>query len=290
MSATASLPAGFLSQTVPVKDVELHSVIGGSGSPVVIVHGGWDSWWAWREIAPALAEEHTVILPALRGLAESSKPHDGYDADNLGDDLYELLAALGHRRYALVGHDWGGVACYALAAQHPEAVERLAIFEMVIPGVGILEQAITPQPGGAFLWHFGFHSVPDIPELLIDGHLREYMRWFFTAGAASPDAVSQDSVDRYVELYSRPGALPAFLRYYRNFWLHGEQVKAHMNGPKLSMPVMAFGGDASVGPAAQMCMEVLAEDVRGGIIPECGHWIAEEQPEFVLARLREFCA
>jgi pimeloyl-ACP methyl ester carboxylesterase len=284
---SGGLPAGFESTTAEVKDLTMHCVHGGAGDPLVIVHGGWDSWWAWRELIPVLAETHTVILPAIRGLAETSKPADGYDANNLGDDLHQLLRGLGHDRFTLVGHDWGAVACYTLAAQFRDAVERLAVFEMVIPGVGMLEQAMVPQPGGAYLWHMGFHSVPDIPEMLIEGHLREYMRWFFTAGAASDDAVPEESLDRYVELYSRPGALAAFLRYYREIWRHSEQVREHMR-EKLSIPVMAYGGDASVGEGVLACMGQLADDVRGGVIPDCGHWVAEEQPEFVLDRLREF--
>jgi pimeloyl-ACP methyl ester carboxylesterase len=86
------LPTGFESRTAAVKDFRMHYVIGGEGPPIVIVHGGWDSWWAWREVAPTLAESHTVVLPALRGLAKSSKPASGYDADNLGDDVYQLAA------------------------------------------------------------------------------------------------------------------------------------------------------------------------------------------------------
>jgi pimeloyl-ACP methyl ester carboxylesterase len=282
-----ALPAGFEDATAPVKDIEMHYVQGGSGDPLVIIHGGWDCWWAWREIIPTLAERRTVILPALRGLAQTSKPAGGYDGDNVGDDVYQLLRQLGHERFALVGHDWGGLAAYALAAQHPDAVERLAIFEMVIPGTGILEQAIIPAPNGAYLWHFGLHSVPDIPELLIEGHLREYMKWFFTAGAARDDAVSDESLDRYVELYSQPGAIPAFLAYYRSFWTHGEQVRAHMTN-RLAMPVLAYGGAASIGAGVEACMRMLADDVQGGVISDCGHWVAEEQPAVVLELLEAF--
>lgn len=281
------LPQGFTSASMQVKDLRMHYVAGGAGHPVVIVHGGWDSWWAWRSVAEALAKDYLVILPAIRGLAGTSKPVDGYDANNIADDLFQLLGKLGHERFTLVGHDWGAVAAYALAASQRAAVERLAIFDMAIPGVGILEQAMVPQPGGAYLWHMGFHSVPDIPELLIAGHLREYMQWFFTAAAANPEAVSKQSLDHYVDLYSRPGAIRAFLEYYRQIWVHGEQIREHMKR-KLTIPVLAYGGDTSVGDVTRVCMLQLAEDVAGGVIPQCGHWVAEEQPVFILARLQEF--
>jgi pimeloyl-ACP methyl ester carboxylesterase len=266
----------------------MHYVLGGQGPAVAIVHGGWDSWWAWREVAPALAETHTVILPALRGLAKSSKPSGGYDADNLGDDLHSLLTEeLNLQEFAVVGHDWGAVAAYTLAAQYPRAVTQLAIYDMVIPGVGMMEQAMTPQPGGQFLWHMGWQSVPDIPEMLIRNSLREYMQMFFTNYASVPDAVDQASLDHYVSLYSEAGALRAFLMYYQNFWVHAQQVQAHM-ATKLEMPVLAYGGDASLGELTQQCMRQLADRVDGGVIPNCGHWIAEENPAFVLASLSKF--
>jgi pimeloyl-ACP methyl ester carboxylesterase len=284
------LPEGFSSRTAQVKDVRMHYVIAGSGPPVVIAHGGWDSWWAWRHVAPDLARDHTVILPAIRGLAKSSKPADGYDANNLGDDVYRLVTEnLGFETFALVGHDWGAMASYALAAQYPEAVTRLAIFEMVIPGVGMMEQAMVPQPGGQYLWHMAWQSVPDVPEMLIRNNLREYMQMFFTNYAAVPDAVDEEALEHYLGLYSEAGALRAFLAYYQNFWVHADQVKAHME-TKLTMPVLAYGGDGCLSALTKQCMEQLAEDVQGGVIPDCGHWIAEENPTFVLKSLQGFLA
>jgi pimeloyl-ACP methyl ester carboxylesterase len=282
------LPEGFSSHTTQLKDVRMHHVVGGSGPPVVILHGGWDSWWAWRHIAPVLARDHTVILPAIRGLAKTSKPADGYDANNVGDDVYRLVSEhLGYEKFALVGHDWGAVASYALVAQYPKAVTKLAILDMVMPGVGMMEQAMVPKPGGQYLWHMAWQSVPDIPELLIRNNLREYMQMFFTAYSAVPDAVDTESLEHYVTLYSEAGALRAFLAYYQNFWVHAEQVKEHMK-TKLAIPVLAYGGEASLGGLTKQCMEQLAKDVEGGVIPNCGHWIAEENPAFVLERLQEF--
>lgn len=282
------LPEGFSSRTALVKDVKLHYVIGGEGPPIVILHGGWDSWWACREVIPALAADHTVILPAIRGLAKSSKPADGYDADNVADDIYRLVTEnLGFSEFALVGHDWGAVVSYSLAAQHRDTVTRLAIFEMVIPGVGMMEQAIIPQPGGQYLWHMGWQSVPDIPEMLIRNNLREYMQSFFTNYAAVPDAVDAESFDHYVDLYSEAGALRAFLAYYQNFWVHGQQVEEHKKMP-LPMPVLAYGGDGCLGELTKQCLEGLAENVEGGVIPDCGHWIAEENPAFVTKSLQSF--
>jgi pimeloyl-ACP methyl ester carboxylesterase len=282
------LPAGFTSRSAAIKDFRMHYVIGGRGSPVVIVHGGFESWWAWHRLMPELARNHTVILPALRGLAKSTKPQGGYDADNLADDLRVLLDdVLGIERFALVGHDWGAVAAYCLAAQIPDAVERLAIYDMVMPGLGYIEAAMTPQPEGRFLWHMAFQSVPDIPELLIGRSLREYMQCIFTMHSAVPDAIDRESLDHYVELYSEVGALRALLAYYQRLWVHADQIRAH-GKRKLRMPVLACGGERSLGGLTRECMERLAANVDGGVIPACGHWVAAESPDFVHTSLQTF--
>jgi pimeloyl-ACP methyl ester carboxylesterase len=158
---------------------------------------------------------------------------------------------------------------------------------MVMPGVGILEDAMVPKPDGAFLWHMGFHSVPDVAEMLIRNGLREYMQSFFTMHSAVPDAVDRETLDYYAGLYSEVGALRAFLAYYQNLWVHGEQVKVHMSTP-LTMPVVAYGGEASLGPLPRRCMELLATDVSGDVIPNCGHWVTAENPTFVTETLQEF--
>jgi 3-hydroxybutyryl-CoA dehydrogenase len=287
-AAPAPPPPGFRSELATVKDFSMHYLIGGEGPPVVVVHGAFESWWAWREVIGELARDRTVIVPALRGLAESGKPESGYDADNLADDLGALARdELGLERFALVGHDWGAVAAYCLAAQAPEAVERLAIYEMVMPGLGVIEEAMTPRPEGRFLWHLGFQSVPEIPELLIAGNLRAYMRALFDLHAAEPGAVDDGSLARYVELYSAPGALRALLAYYRNLWVHGEQVRAHCSDA-LAMPVLAYGGERSLGPSVLEGMARLASAVDGGVIGGCGHWVAAERPGFVVESLRAF--
>lgn len=283
------LPLGFSSHSAEVDDFRMHYVIGGSGDPIVIVHGAWDCWWAWRDVAAVLAESHTVILPAIRGLGKSTKPEAGYEANRAGEDVHQLVAGLGHEQYVLVGHDWGAVAAYAAAAQHRDAVTKLAIFDMVMPGVGILEADLVPQPAGRFLWHMGFLSVPDFPELLLEGHLREYMLSHFALFAGNPEAVGKESLDHYVDMYSQAGAMRAVLSYYRNLWIHGEHVREHRKQP-LDMPVMAYGGELSFDAQTVECMQLLATDVAGGVIPGCGHWIAEEQPRFVTQRLLEFLA
>jgi pimeloyl-ACP methyl ester carboxylesterase len=266
----------------------MHYVIGGEGPPIAIVHGGMDSWWGWRDVIPALAQSHTVILPAIRGLARSSKPSGGYDIDNIGDDLHRLLTQhLGAERYVLVGHDWGANACYSAAAQHRESVSKLAIFDTILPGTQIMEERLAPKAHGQWLWHFALFSVPDIAEMLIRNNVREYFETFFTNGAAVPDAIGEESREHYVSRFLEAGALAAYAKYYQNYWTHADQCQEHMRR-KLTIPVLAYGGDAGCGADTLNCVREVADDVRGGVIPNCGHWVAEESPEFVLTLLQEF--
>jgi pimeloyl-ACP methyl ester carboxylesterase len=238
-------------------------------------------------VIPQLAETNTVIVPDMRGLGASSKPQSGYDTDNVADDIHELVKALGFDSIYLAGHDWGAATAYSYAAQFRAEVKKLAIFEMVMPGFGIMEGAMAPQPGGNFLWHMGWQSVPDIPFALLQGREDLYLRWFFQHYAYDPSAVTDEDIAVYVGAMTHVGALRAGLEYYKSFFDSAAQNEGHRER-QLEIPVMAWGGEACLGPLTKQCMEMAAKDVRGGVIERCGHWIGEERPEFIAAQLTEF--
>ena len=276
-------------RTATVKDVRLHYMVAGEGPPVVLLHGWPETSAAWSAVLPALASQYTVIAPDLRGCGASSKASFGYDTDNVADDIYELVRQLGYSKIFLVGHDWGAATAYSYAAQHRDDVQRLAIFEMVLPGFGIMEQAMTPQPGGNFLWHMGFQSVPDVPGALIAGREDIYLGVIFQRYAFDPDAVRPERMQPYVDAMRQVGALRSGLGYYQEYFTSAAQNERHAT-LKLSMPVLAFGGEACLGDLTRQCLELAAEDVRGGVIPECGHWIGEERPAFIAEELLDFFA
>ena len=158
-----STPA-FEHHYAEVGEVMLHYVTLGSGPPVVLLHGWPQTWYEWRLVMPRLAERFTVIAPDLRGLGDSSRPLTGYDKRTVANDVWRLVTeTLGHRTFHLVGHDWGGPTAYALAATHPEAVTKLAIVDVVIPGDG------GDFSQGGRRWHHQFHITPDLPEALRGG-------------------------------------------------------------------------------------------------------------------------
>ena len=267
-----------------VNDVRLHYVTAGQGDPVVLLHGWPQTWYQWRHIIPALAQQYTVIAPDMRGLGDSSKPASGYDKRTVADDIYQLVRRLGWQRIFLVGHDWGGPVAYAYACAHPEAVRRLVILDVMIPGAG-LERIPQASPRGG-LWHLSFHGVRDLPEALISGRERLYLSWFYRT-AYNPTAISEADIDEYVRCYAAPGGLRAGFEYYRALWQDVEHNKEHAKS-KLTMPVLALGGEYGFGARTLRSMQELATHVRGGVIAHCGHWIAEEQPAELIAQLLAF--
>jgi pimeloyl-ACP methyl ester carboxylesterase len=265
-------------------DVRLHYVTAGSGFPVVLLHGWPQSWYEWRKVIPGLAARFRVIAPDLRGLGDSSRPADGYDKKTLGGDVWRLVHdTLGLDAFYLVGHDWGGPTAYAVAAAHPDAVRKLAILDVTIPGDG--------SPGisqGGRRWHHAFHQTLDLPEALVAGREDIYLGWFYRNYGAVP--LPEEDIAEYLRVYRQPGALRAGFSYYRAIPRDMADNAAIIAGFKLPMPVLGLGGDRSWGRRLEVVESLrrVAMDVEGGMVENCGHWMPEEQPTELLHRLLAF--
>jgi pimeloyl-ACP methyl ester carboxylesterase len=275
-------------QFARLRDVTLHYVLAGDGDPVVLLHGWPQTWYEWRHVIPALAEQYRVIAPDLRGLGDSSRPAGGYDKRSVAADVWQLISdELGYDRLLLVGHDWGGPVAYAVAVAHPDAVRRLAILDVVIPGDG---GETFSQAGQR--WHHAFHNVLDLPEALTAGRERIYLSWFYQTFGHRPDVISEEDVAEYLRTYTQPGAMRAGFNYYRALSqdiADNTSVVAHF---KLPMPVLGLGGGSGRGRGAEVVESLrrVATDVRGEVVAECGHWIPEEQPTYLVERLLAFFA
>jgi pimeloyl-ACP methyl ester carboxylesterase len=267
-------------------DVRLHYVTAGTGFPVVLLHGWPQSWYEWRHVMPRLAAEYHVIAPDLRGLGDSSRPLSGYDKKTVGGDIWRLVHdVLGIESFFLVGHDWGGPTAYAVAAAHPDAVRKLAILDVTIPGDG------SPNISqGGRRWHHAFHQTPDLPEALIAGREDIYFTWFYRNYGARPDAMSPEDIEEYLRVYRQPGALRAGFSFYRAIPRDVADNEAISEKFKLPMPVLALGGDRSWGRRDEVVESLrrMAVNVQGGVIENCGHWMPEEQPDELLRRLLAF--
>jgi pimeloyl-ACP methyl ester carboxylesterase len=269
-------------------DVTLHYLTAGIGDPVVLLHGVPQSSHEWRGIIPLLADRYSIIAPDLRGLGDSSRPAGGYDKRTIAEDIWALVHDhLGVDRFFLVGHDWGGPVAFALAAHHPEAVRRLAILDVSIPGDG------AEMSQGGRRWHHPFFRTLDLPEALCAGREHLVIDWLFDNYGAWKDCIAAADRAEYHRTYLRPGGFRALLAYYRAFPQDAADNEAIVarNG-KLKMPVLALGGDRSFGRGMEtmQSLQRMAIDVRGGLIPNCGHWVAEEAPTFVAEQLRKFFA
>jgi microsomal epoxide hydrolase len=281
--------AGFEHRFATVGGVRLHFVSGGKadGDVVVLLAGFPESWFAWRKVMPLLANTFKVIAPDLPGQGDSDRPAAGYDTKTLATTVHGLLEQLGTKRYFLAGHDVGAWVAYPYAALFGDEVLGLALLDAGIPGV-TLPDALPTDPERAWrTWHFAFHAIPDLPELLITGREREYLNWFLRRKAANPEAFSEADVDEYLRVFKKAGGLRAGLTYYREASLSAQQNRELSTTGKLSPPVLALGGDQGwvdmVSP-----LRPLAEDVEGGAITSCGHFLPEEQPTVVARELVTF--
>jgi pimeloyl-ACP methyl ester carboxylesterase len=275
---------------VRLSHATLHYVAAGAGPAVVLLHGWPQSCHEWRRVIPLLADRYRVIAPDLRGLGDSSRPLEGYDKKTVAADVWELLAD--HLRPApfhLVGHDWGGPVAFALAAAHPGSVRTLTLLDVTVPGIG------PDVSQGGRRWHHAFHMTPDLPEALIAGRERDYLGWFYREFSYVPDAITPADVDEYLRTYTQPGALRAGFAYYRNLPRDVTDNRALLGaGFRLRMPVLALGGGRteSRGRAREPeeSLRLIADDVTGGVIPDSGHFIPEEQPHALAAALLAFFA
>jgi pimeloyl-ACP methyl ester carboxylesterase len=263
----------------------LHYVTAGKGFPIVLLHGCPQTSYEWRYVIPFLAEKFTVIAPDLRGLGDSSRPATGYDKKTMSNDIWRLMKTLNIESFNLVGHDWGGPTAFALAAQHPEAVRKLAILDVAIPGDG----ADFSQNGRR--WHHALFRTLDLPEAIFHGREHLIINWLFENYGYLPNCISEDDRKEYMRTYVKPGAMRAMFNIYRALPQDSADNQAFLaeNG-KLRMPVLALGGSKSYGRGTDTIesLKRVAENVTGGLVPDSGHWVTEEQPEFIAQELLKF--
>ncbi|MBB2927516.1 alpha/beta fold hydrolase [Paraburkholderia silvatlantica] len=290
----ASLPdpilPGFEHRFATIEGTRLHYVIGGNkdGETVVLLAGYPESWFAWRKVMPLLAERYRVIVPDLPGQGDSDRPQGGYDTQSLATSLHALLEKLEAHRYHLAAHDVGAWVAYPYAALFGDEVSKLALLDAGIPGI-TLPEALPVAPERAWrTWHFAFHAIPDLPELLIAGKERTYLEWFLRRKTANPQTFTDADIDEYLRVFTREGGLRAGLAYYRAADVSARQNRELSTRGKLRMPVLALSAD--LGSIADMAgpLRDYADEVRGATIAWCGHFLPEEQPAAVAEELLRF--
>jgi pimeloyl-ACP methyl ester carboxylesterase len=282
MAAAGTIPPGFAERFAEVNGVRLHYLIGGTGSPVVLLHGYAQTGHMWRPLMPQLARRHTVIVPDLRGAGGSSKPESGYDKKNMAVDIFELTKSLGFERVSIVGHDIGLMVAYAYAAQFPQATERVILMDAFLPGIGNWKDVWLMRD----LWHFHFYGT--VPLALVKGRERTYFEHFWNDFAADPKhSVAEADRRIYAKAYAQPGGMRAGFEYFRNFEQDAKDF-AQFSKTKLPMPLLVLTGEKASGTFLIEQARLVATDVRGQVVPGSGHWLIDEAPQTVIPAIIDF--
>jgi pimeloyl-ACP methyl ester carboxylesterase len=276
-------PAGFKAQQIQVEGVSMHVRVGGSGPAVVLIHGFGDTGDMWVPLAAALAKDHRVVVPDLRGMGLSSKPKGGYDKKTQAGDIRAVLDTLGIAEADVVGHDIGTMVAYAYAARYPDKTTRLVVMDAPVPGVAPWEQVVR-WPA---LWHFDLGGKD--MERLVQGRERFYLNRFWNDFAADPRKIDEGTRVHYAKLYARPGAMRAAFAQFQSIRQDAVDNAESVKTP-LRMPVLAIGGEKSFGANEAVVMRNAATDVTELVVPGAGHWLMEEAPTVTVKAVQDFLA
>src|SRR5258708_25484134 len=283
--AVEPFPASFKTQAIKTNGTELYVRVGGSGPAVVLLHGFGDTGDMWAPIAAKLAANHTVIVPDLRGMGLSADPDTGYTKANEARDIAGVMDTLKVDKAQLVTHDIGNMVGYALAAQFPVRITRWVVIDAPLPGIGDWDNIVRSP----MLWHFDFRG-PD-EERLVQGRERIYLDRFWNELSGDPKRIDEDTRQHFAALYARPHAMHDSFEQFGALRQDAADNKALLaKGGKITMPVFAIGAEKFFGRNMADEMQFAASNVTGGIVPNSGHWIMEENPQATIKLAKDFLA
>lgn len=274
--------AAIASQYADVNGIKLHYLKAGKGPAVLLLHGYTQTSRMWRPIMPLLAEKFTVIAPDLPGIGDSEIPKSGLDMKSAAIRIHGLVKSLGIEKARVVGHDIGLMVAYAYAAQFPSETEKLVVMDAFLPGVAGWEDVYN-NPA---IWHFRFNGAT--PEALVKGRERIYFEHFWNNFAADKNH-SLPEADRaaYAAAYARPGRMHAGWEYFVSFQQAAKDF-AELSKTKLTMPVLAIGGEKANGTVLGEQMKLVATDATMLVLKNCGHWVMEEKSKETTDALVKF--
>ena len=284
VAATSAAAQGVAieSHFADVNGLKMHYLAAGKGPPVILIHGYAQTSHMWRPLMKELAKTHRVVAPDLRGFGGTTKAGSGYDKKTMAQDVHALAASLGIGKAGVAGHDIGLMVAYAYAAQYPEDVERIALLDAFIPGVGDTTNLFLLKD----LWHFHFYGKT--PLALVTGRERIYFEHFWNDFAAdATKSVSEADRRFYAKQYAQPGAMKAGMEVFRAFDQDAKD-NAVFARTKLTMPMLVLGGEKSGGDFLISQGKLVASNVEGVLIAGSGHWLVDEAPGQVIPKLVAF--
>ena len=280
--AQPSLPSSFQAKTIHSPEgADIFVRWGGTGPVAVLLHGYAENSDSWAPLATDLMKDHTVVVPDLRGIGRSSKPAGGYDKKTEAKDIRAVVTALGFDKTFVVAHDIGNMVAYAYTALYPEKVDRLVVMDAPIPGIEPWDEILL-NPG---VWHFNFHG-PDA-ERLVAGRERIYFDRIWNDFTGDPSKPDENTRNFYTATYAQPGGMRAGFAQFTAFSQDAADNKIFAQA-KLTMPVLAVGGEKSFGPTQAAIMRHVATNVQEAVVPGSGHWLMEESPAYTVSLIRNF--
>ncbi|MEA5449416.1 alpha/beta hydrolase [Leptolyngbya sp. CCNP1308] len=283
MTTTVSRQHGFLS----TNGLHLHYVSQGRGPLMLFLHGFPEFWYSWRHQLDAFSDRYTCVALDLRGYNDSDKPTgiNAYRLEVLVEDVRGAIAALGYDQAVLVGHDWGGAIAWAFAYAHPELLQSLIVMNSPHPAK-FSEGLRTPQQLWRS-WYIGAFQLPLLPELLLQAGDYWLIEQMFRGMAIDKTAFSDADLRAYKTAAAKPGALTAMVNYYRALMLGDQRRTA---GEILNIPTLLIWGeeDAALGKDLTFGTEAYVRHLRLRYIPQCSHWVQQEQPHQVNALIDEW--
>ena len=278
---------GMEQRTLLANGIRINAWIGGGGPPLLLLHGWPQTAQMWHKVAPQLVDEFTVVCPDLRGYGDSDKPREGYDKKTMARDMHEVMHALGHSRYALVGHDRGGRVAHRQAVDHADAVTHLCVLD-IVPRHTVFARA--DRHLAAAYWHWFFFQAPDLPETMIAAAPEAFLRHIFRSLTFRAGAIDEALLREYLRAFTLPGTIRAGLEDYRAAASRDFDDYERDLGKRVRCPVLAIWGEFG---KMHSLFDVIAtwkekaDHVEGRPYP-CGHFIPEELPAELVDDLRGF--
>jgi len=276
---------------VHVNGVRLHYVAQGEGPLVLLLHGFPEFWYSWRHQIPVLAQYFRIVALDLRGYNDSDKPPGvaSYRIDTLAADVMGLIRAFGEEKAVIIGHDWGGGIAWVFAAEYPQATEKLIVLNCPHPAA-FQQHLTTNRRQLRRSWYMFFFQIPWLPEFGIRLNLGWFVEKAFRGMAIRKEAFSDDELQHYAEALQKPGVLTAAINYYRAAFR--ERIRCgERSFDKIKCPTLLIWGeeDTALGKELTRNMEPYFTDrFEIKYIPQCSHWVQQEQPELVNRYMVEF--
>lgn len=270
-----------------VNGMTFHYLTAGEGPALLLLHGWMGTSYSWRKVIAPLAEHFTVIAPDMRGYGDSDKPYSGYDGITLKNDVRAIIQSLGFEKVSVVGHDMGALPALLYAAHHPDEVQWLGYLDEPLVGYNDQDSTAFTKDNPFVYWWFPFNATPHVPAMLWEGKETQMVNYFLSAMIADQSSITENDKKEYVRGLTSPGGLEGSFGWYRDVLTTGEQIRDATTGKMMDVPVLGLSGEYGH-PGVKEQFEPIANTVDGGVIPFCGHMLAEEQPGMLVDHITKF--